>query len=967
MLAFAVARLWEKRDREHRLLTRKAYADIGKVGGALAKHAEATLTALGDEKLPIVRELFRNLVTAEGTRAVREWDELLSVFSNSRGELPEKVLRQLIDARLLASYEIRLADDAPMRRVEVVHETLLTSWPRLVRWQTQDADAAQLRDQLRQAARTWNEHDRTADYLWSGKAYREFAVWRESYPGGLTGLEEEFTSAMTAHARRRTRRRRAVVVAAFLFLLAGLVVVGTFWRRSVAETRRAEAQKLLALAQVELGTSPTEALVYTTASLELTDSEQARRIALEALAAGPPATVLPVGPPVDEGDYAHDITFSPDGNWAALVGYDAIRVVSSDGAVNRSLEPLPDKEAFAILGTFDCQDGRLLGWRWSGEMRIWSVPGLQLLTRRTLRETANLPVLVRGDLYVVEPLEGDEGIVVERHTAQGDIRVVGRMHSVESGPVGENFLYAIDRHGQWLAFASGGEVFVRSLQDWSFPPHRIGSHKAPVVNVGFAGDQVSAELESGELWLWSVDTENEPLGPFPIRERGRYFVGDGGDRLVVYRSQSDFTVEVWDLSTAQGSTAPRYRFPASVSAGGASSFFNGAAFVPDRGCLATAHVSAVALWPLNSREPLTLAEDVPTGTGLGVRDLEFTPDGRNLLALVQVGGFGERAEIWCWDLADGGPSRTLAHVSWIQFPQLAIDPRGRFAAVTGWDAIELVPLAGGSVRRLEGFTAGTWILDLAFDFEGKRVAAAGWRGQAEDKVIRIWDLETGEVTVLGPIQGAGDGFDGSTAGVEFLKNGSLVSSGDGGLRQWNVEDGSCEFLRHEDGFRLAVVGRRVVNVEAMDEAGTKVILRVTDLDEKSTRVLPSRVTNPNVVAPDPMGRFVASATFDGDGAVQVGSIDGGEPHLLLGHQRGIRQAAVSPDGLWIASAGQEGTIRLWPMPDLSKPPLHTLPREELIAKLKSLTNLRAVRDPESPTGWKIEVGPFPGWDDLPAW
>jgi len=55
------------------------------------------------------------------------------------------------------------------------------------------------------------------------------------------------------------------------------------------------------------------------------------------------------------------------------------------------------------------------------------------------------------------------------------------------------------------------------------------------------------------------------------------------------------------------------------------------------------------------------------------------------------------------------------------------------------------------------------------------------------------------------------------------------------------------------------------------------------------------------------------------------------------------------------------------MPDLTKPPLHTLPREELIAKLKTLTNLRVVRDAESSTGWKVEVGPFPGWETVPTW
>ena len=61
------------------------------------------------------------------------------------------------------------------------------------------------------------------------------------------------------------------------------------------------------------------------------------------------------------------------------------------------------------------------------------------------------------------------------------------------------------------------------------------------------------------------------------------------------------------------------------------------------------------------------------------------------------------------------------------------------------------------------------------------------------------------------------------------------------------------------------------------------------------------------------------------------------------------------------------TVRLWPIPDLSKPPLHTLPYDELIAKLKTLTNLRVVRDDESTSGWKLEVGPFPGWETVPSW
>jgi len=37
------------------------------------------------------------------------------------------------------------------------------------------------------------------------------------------------------------------------------------------------------------------------------------------------------------------------------------------------------------------------------------------------------------------------------------------------------------------------------------------------------------------------------------------------------------------------------------------------------------------------------------------------------------------------------------------------------------------------------------------------------------------------------------------------------------------------------------------------------------------------------------------------------------------------------------------------------------------AALRALTNLRAVRDPGSDTGWKIEIGPFPGWAKVPTW
>jgi hypothetical protein len=53
------------------------------------------------------------------------------------------------------------------------------------------------------------------------------------------------------------------------------------------------------------------------------------------------------------------------------------------------------------------------------------------------------------------------------------------------------------------------------------------------------------------------------------------------------------------------------------------------------------------------------------------------------------------------------------------------------------------------------------------------------------------------------------------------------------------------------------------------------------------------------------------------------------------------------------------------MPILSNPPFHALPHGELMARLVSLTNLKAVPDPSSATGHKLETGPFPGGKDVP--
>ena len=276
---------------------------------------------IGPERESTVREIFRNLVTAEGTRVARERDDLISVFAapGSDRRQAETVLDGLVAARLLSEYQEYTPEGGEHARIEIVHESLLTRWPRLVRWQTQDADGAQLRDQLRQAAQAWHDRGRSEDLLWSGTAYRDLSLWRERYPGGLSTTEDAFAQAAKALTGRRRKRRRIAVGALLAATLAAVAVTTSLWRRSEtsrqkaeAEVLRAEASKLVALGLQQLETYPTAALAYALKSLELADTEVGRRFALRVVQRGPSAILAP---PVKEA--ALTVTFSPNGEWLA--------------------------------------------------------------------------------------------------------------------------------------------------------------------------------------------------------------------------------------------------------------------------------------------------------------------------------------------------------------------------------------------------------------------------------------------------------------------------------------------------------------------------------------------------------------------------------------------------------------------------------------------------------------------------
>jgi len=356
-----------------------------------------------------------------------------------------------------------------------------------------------------------------------------------------------------------------------------------------------------------------------------------------------------------------------------------------------------------------------------------------------------------------------------------------------------------------------------------------------------------------------------------------------------------------------------------------------------------------------------------------VMDVAFTPDGDWLLSVNAVGEGRSDGQLRAWPLhgQNGGAYRVLLEQPYLGFfaATLAIDPSGEQVAVgSQMGRVYVVPIDGGPVREFSPVSESI-NYRVQFSPDGRLLAVVPHKGG----VVQVWDLETDDIREIGSVSGV-------SSSLRFVDERRLLWTGtirgiddrDDRIEEktFDLDTGATEVVSSEDGREFSrTVSRDGSVMLSIQYTGPRdspdTDLYRTDLATGRKDRVTSHGDDPNAVAFDPSERWMVTGGAS-DGSVRVGPISSEEPHLLSGHQGMVWAVAVSPDGRWIA-AGDDATVRLWPMPDLSKPPFHTLPHDELLAKLKTLTNLRAVRDEKSPTGWKIEVGPFPGWETVPTW
>jgi hypothetical protein len=232
LLQFAATRLWDARDRERKVLTRKAYEAMGGVGGAFVRHADEIAAAVPPASQPLLRTIMTRLVTPEGTRAVVDRTELLELTDDT-AEI-QRILDQLLRGRLIHVH----TDPTQGATVEIVHEALISEWPMLRRWLDDNQALRGFVHELRQAARQWAARGRPNDLVWRGATAQEALALTQRHALDLAATEREFLAAIRSQASRGRRRRLLAFVS--ICGVLGMVIAGG----SIAVVRISKAEQL---------------------------------------------------------------------------------------------------------------------------------------------------------------------------------------------------------------------------------------------------------------------------------------------------------------------------------------------------------------------------------------------------------------------------------------------------------------------------------------------------------------------------------------------------------------------------------------------------------------------------------------------------------------------------------------------------------------------------------------------------
>jgi WD40 repeat protein len=887
LVSHAMAETWRRRDGD--TLTLAGYREAGGVAGSISQTADSLYeTAFDHAQQGACRRLMLRLVTpGEGTSDTRRRLSMSELDRDHDPEVGRTVAAEMIDARLLT---------VDRDSLEIAHEALLRSWPRLRAWIDEGRDDLRTRQRVGYAAAEWSAQGRDPDLLYRGTPLQAALEWAAEHGDVLGPAEEEFLGAsreasLQAKARseesaRRSRRLRrfAVSILAVLAVTAAGASIIAF--SALGEARSRFGQALATQARGLAVSDPRMAIALAVEAMARgqAGSVDARSALVDASQALADARFVPSGSAVSVGD-ASSIAVSPDGDLVVTGNRDGS--ISTWNAIGEGLDANVAGHTKAIEEMDLTPDGRwLVTGGDDGSILVWDLADpTEIPPPTTLGETGSI---------VWSVAVASDGAMVASASEDGTIRL---WDLAERQQIGDPWA-ELERDALTVAFSPDDELLLAGdgageVTGWSVADRRVqiptfNAHESDVWEIEFdpTGSRYATASSDHRIRVWETATSRLISEPFvrsaeDVRgvlmgdaddvvagdDNGRVLVApaDGSVRPWVSASRHAQVVDAaWGAATLatlgsdqQIQLWSRGGDPTALSIADQTAGAYAVAASPDGTRIATGDGDGnVRVFSATTGErelgPVRLHEGIVWG-------LSFSDDGSTL-----VSG-GEDGDVQVIDAATGealaSPDRIGQAINAVLFADERLLAGGDDGTVRIWAGTaledELAPQPGGVTAMAlspDGVLAVAdrtgvvrlWSLDdrrpvgqpLAAD--DNAIGGLAWSMDgavlataSADEVVQLWDVSSR--SLLGSLTPHPVG----ATGVAFLADGATVatSSADGSVRVWDIE-GALQLggplAGHPDpSWRIAALpGMRFVT---SSEDGTVRIWDVLDPDRACER------------------------------------------------------------------------------------------------------------------------------------